>query len=239
MSEDIIEKAKTDKSRARRYRKSGKLADAERLLKESIRFLRENLDQISQDEPSQTEAGVALELSDCYGSLGGVLRSAGRYAESMQAYDAGEALESSERYGIMNSYNLVQRLVARVLLRPDLVWAEPWFVGNEDLPAALGRAEEIIQGQMSVRVEDPWILADQALVQLLLLRPKASEQESWRKFRSTASFSFAVDSTLRTVEDMLKEMEAVRSNMENPRFQEVHHRLEAARDFLKGLKSAP
>lgn len=236
MSEYIIEKAKTDKNRARRYRKAGKLADAERLLRESIRFLQETLDQISQDESSQTEADIARELSDCYGSLGGVLRSAGRYAESMQAYDAGEALESSERYGIVNSYNLVQRLVARVLLRPDLVWAEPWFVGNEDLPTALGRAEEIIKGQMSVRVDDPWILADQALVRLLLLRTEASEQESWKKFRETASFSFAVDSTLRTVEDMLKEMEAVRSTVENPRFQGVRHRLEAV---LKGLGSAP
>ena len=123
------------------------------------------------------EPVVVEQLFYMLGSKGGVYRRWGKdddskYKDSADAYDAGYDIEKCGRadYKIFNSYNLVQRLVARVLVRPAAVL-------DEDIPVwglwvrrrLLAAAKEIKRQQEEEgRGNDVYAAADLALVQLLL-----------------------------------------------------------------------
>ncbi|MFH1918498.1 MAG: hypothetical protein ABIP48_01235 [Planctomycetota bacterium] len=198
---DRLEEAKTLKSSARAHRDFGDYAAAERDLMAAVELLRQEearaqhrLDAIEVDSsldsrgtrpsPTRYELQVAEQLADCYGSLGGVLRREGRFQEAIRQYDLGHALETSDRYRMVNTYNTVNRLVLRLLVAPELLGGatdvsaeQRRVVGDIDLREELSRAAELLTAQVDgVRREDPWALVDKVLVHALANRETEARQ---------------------------------------------------------------
>ena len=88
--------------------------------------------------------------------------------KSVEAYDKGYHYEFNEEYGSKKSYNLVNRLVSRIMLEPQRLQensaAESAYLENDlDVYDALKDAEEKIKDKK----DDIWALADLGLLRLL------------------------------------------------------------------------
>ncbi len=232
MSEDVLSEVGRLKNMARWHRESGRPAEAAALFDRAAKLLEDVRAAIPREGGSLVEGNIARELADCYGSLGGAWRSAGFYDKAVDSYDRGYTLEGDEKYRIVSSYNLVQCLVARMLLQPDDIGSNPWVVKEKDVWRELEKAEAIIQGQLGLRVGDPWVRADRLLVVILLLRPEPAEPEAWKEFQQVASVD-AIESTLRAISEILERMKDAQST--TPRFHEIYHRLRGARERLETL----
>jgi hypothetical protein len=107
------------------------------------------------DPDSTEETLMTKELADLYGILGGVRRKQGALVLAVAAYDQGFQYESNPRYGLVNTYNALNRLVTRVLLCPASLSDPNAFQGlNElefvDVPKALKE----LQTELNRKVED-------------------------------------------------------------------------------------
>lgn len=138
------------------------------------------------------DARVAFvrELSDCYGLMGGVHRRCADEATgnerathlkaSILAYDEGHRYESDAQYGIVDSYNLVNRLLVRLLLAPEALTTDEAVVLDANIAALhlvyeLEHAAATIRQQLTgARRGNYWALADLALLEVLLGRRSAS-----------------------------------------------------------------
>ena len=98
---------------------------------------------------------------------------------SIRAYDKGHRYESPE-YGIVDSYNLVNRLLVRVLVAPEALTMDADRVLDPDidpvnLPRDIERAAATVREQLTgPRRGNYWAMADLALLELLLGRRTAS-----------------------------------------------------------------
>ena len=126
---------------------------------------------------------LAKELSDCYGLIGGVERRWGEMSEgegraehwkaSIRAYDQGFKFESDPEFGIVDSYNLVNRLLVRLMLCPDAMNAHAPVALDPAIPPVnlvveLEKASAVIRKQLAgPRLDDFWALADLALIEVL------------------------------------------------------------------------
>src|SRR5260370_37422267 len=121
---------------------------------EAIRSLQDlgTPDLSSPKRASETEITIAEQLADCWGILGGVYRSQGDLDEARKAYDEGYKYESSNRFNVLNTYNRVNRLVVRILAKPDLLSDSAPLVEDIEEPATmrqlLGKADEEIELQL-------------------------------------------------------------------------------------------
>jgi hypothetical protein len=161
---------------------------------------------------------LAAELSDCFGLVGGIQR---RWAEessrderaphlkaSIRAYDEGFKIESDPQYGIVNSYNLVNRLVVRILLMPDaLVVADGLLLDPEIAP--LNLTHELEQASTTIRQQlagprrgDYWAMADLALLEVLLGHSRAAV--AYSDFIGTSPPDFAYTSALANLRPLAK-----------------------------------
>jgi hypothetical protein len=153
------------------------------MLRDAIAIARADLDESSVAE---LRTQLATELSDCFGLVGGVERrwadeSAGEeralhLKASIRAYDDGFKFESDPQYGIVNSYNLVNRLLIRLLLSPGALVADDAVVLDPNIPP-VKLAHELEQAWVTIRQQlagprrgDYWALADLALLEVLLGR---------------------------------------------------------------------
>jgi hypothetical protein len=153
------------------------------MLNEAITIARADLDESTVTE---RRLQLAAELSDCYGLVGGVER---RWANeskadertlhlksSIRAYDLGFKFESDPQYGIVDSYNLLNRLLVRLLLRPEALDVDGVVELDPDIPAVnlkveLDKASATIRQQLAgPRRGNYWALADLALIEVLLGR---------------------------------------------------------------------
>ena len=125
--------------------------------------------------PSRFELQVAEQLADCYGSLGGILRRAGRLKEAIVQYDNGYAVEVDNVYGLVNTYNTINRLVLRLLVAPRIISAplelspeERNAVGGCEFGVELDEAARRLETQLtSIRRNDPWAQADLVMISAL------------------------------------------------------------------------
>jgi hypothetical protein len=157
------------------------------MLKEAISIAQADLDVSTVAE---RRSQLASELSDCYGLVGGVER---RWADeskddervlhlkaSIRAYDDGFKFESDPQYGIIDSYNRLNRVLVRLLLRPDALAADDAAVFDPDIPPVnlrheLEQTSDVIRRQLAgSRRGNYWALADLALVEVLLDRSPAT-----------------------------------------------------------------
>jgi hypothetical protein len=159
-----------------------------------------------------TLAGVvrqmAKELADCHGMVGGIQRRWGletegaeqrdHLARSCLAYDDGWRYEWNEAYAIQASYNLVNRLTGRLLMRPDLLTTPGEFdlgggVQAKNLPQQLADARKCID-QTLARKGNFWAEADLALLTVLLTG--AEPATAYAGFLALSPPAYAFDSVL-------------------------------------------
>lgn len=177
------------------------------MLTEAIAIAQEDLDRSTGAE---RRVQLATELSDCFGMVGGVER---RWADeseadertqhlkaAIRAYDSGFAFESDAQYGIVDSYNRLNRLLVRVLVRPDAVASDDVVVIDPEIPALnlrreFEKAADFIRQQLTgARRGNYWALADLALVEVLLGRSPAAV--AYADFVSLSPPDFAYVSAL-------------------------------------------
>jgi hypothetical protein len=166
--------------------------------------------ELSTNPPAETRMSLAKELSDCYGLIGGVHRrcadeSAGekratQLKASIRAYDEGHRYESDPQYGIADSYNLVNRLLVRLLLAPDALTSDAATVLDANIEP-LRLAHELEQAAATVRWQltgprrgNYWALADLALLEVLLGRRTAST--AYADFVGSSPPDFALTSAI-------------------------------------------
>jgi hypothetical protein len=163
------------KTKAKNRRDTGRFDRATQFLMEAA----EIAESVFPGAPERERDQLATELSDLYGIAGGVARrqalaEADRTARhdlletSIRYYDHGYDYEKPT-YGVVNSYNLVNRLVSRVLARPDGLGSDnPISADDQSLPEMIRDALGVVDNQIrEVRSGDPWAYADQALLEVL------------------------------------------------------------------------
>ncbi len=217
---DLLRSVRDLKTRAKNRRDLGLRGypRAVTILDQAIAKLRE---QIGTTSTGGSRSQLASELADCYGIQGGIQRRWGlelaggaqdedhrleHLAASVEAYDKGYAFESAKEFGIVNSYNLVNRLISRILYDPRVLFdpavaTSPPNVEVLDVSAKLQEAEEIVRKQLRLeRRGDVWALSDLALLRLLLDRDDADS--SYGDFTAASPPDFAYGSAIDTLEEL-------------------------------------
>jgi hypothetical protein len=194
------------------------LEDARAELEQAVALLR----PVVPGRGSQVSDGdkeFAMRLYQCLGSIGGTWRDSAELAlddvaknqcwrQSVQYYDEGYAIESGTHdkyanFAFVDSYNLLQRLVVRVLRTPrSLDDPSSEIVHGLNVPQELAKAERIVNQQLhGPRENDAWAMADLAL--LLILRGHTRE-EAWREFAETNRSQEAYESNYRAFAALVK-----------------------------------
>jgi hypothetical protein len=177
---DVIKEARRLKSEAMDARDDEDYERAERLIVQAEVMLKTSLDSLRSSRetpavhgapvgPGDTEVQVAEQLGHILGSKGGIYRRSQNYEASARAYDEGYTHEKWVlEHGIPNSYDLVQRLIARAFINPKAV-RDGTDVLDQPLHQRLLEAKAEVQRQLaSERKDDEYAAADKALIYLLL-----------------------------------------------------------------------
>jgi tetratricopeptide (TPR) repeat protein len=174
---------------------------------DAITRLRGELRAFRRESPgSSPEVCRLLELlSQTYGSQGGTYRDAEDLVKAIKCYDEGYKIELKRitECQHIDSYNLLQRLVVRILLVPKALspdWKEP--VHDVNVRAALDEAVKEIERQVFSGRDDSWALADLALARFLSGQDAEQAIRDLEGRKSDASF---YESTLVVVEALIKE----------------------------------
>jgi tetratricopeptide (TPR) repeat protein len=114
------------------------------------------------------ETRITVELADLYGMLGGASRKQGKLIQAITAFDQGFRYESNPRYGIVNTYNALNRLVTRIMMNPGSL-SDPDILRNVnelefvDVPRTLNDLRtKLKQDVNGVRSNDFWAAGDLA-----------------------------------------------------------------------------
>jgi hypothetical protein len=163
------------KTKAKNRRDTGRFDRAMKFLTAAAEIAEEAFADARESEPRE----LATELSDIYGMAGGIARRQAfatqdlverndLLAESIRNYDKGYEYEQPV-FGVVNSYNLVNRIVSRVLARPDALDSdEPLPDDAQSMREMIRHARGVVADQiLETRRGDPWARADQALLEIL------------------------------------------------------------------------
>jgi len=234
--EPLINKATTLKKLAQAARKSGNYTQAITLIERATETLEPEkwrLESVEKGAVSVENRALAEAMADVYGSSGGIYRSARQYEKSVNAYDKGEEIEQDERFGFINSYNLTQRLVARVLLEPK-EWVSPdKEIKGKHFANALSSATDTVMSQtIGPRAGDVWAWADLGMLRLLRGDEKGADL-AWEMLVKLARQPFVFDSTLSVIFDLLERIEPVAVEKgADPRLVAAAGSLKKAKDTL-------
>ncbi|HEY4593435.1 MAG TPA: hypothetical protein VIJ61_13555 [Thermoanaerobaculia bacterium] len=213
---DVIEETRRLKSRALDARDRGDFGRAIELLGLASRLLSETLQELkgkrdTDSSPGRQETEAASQLCHILGSMGGVHRRNRDYPAAVHAYDAGYDIERpGAEYGIVNSFNLVQRLVTRVFLDPSAVKGEDAKVEGLQVRHELREALKELQPQIEgSRRDDEYAKADLFMVQLLL------DDQDWlwtlEDFKDSHPEPYAIKATVETLKDLRDRVASVPS----------------------------
>ncbi|HYP28219.1 MAG TPA: hypothetical protein VE262_16005 [Blastocatellia bacterium] len=163
---------------------------------------------------------LARRLADSYGIQGGCYRRWGLAAEddstradlllkSIRKYREGESVESNNEYGIVSTYNLLNKTVSQILLDARFYDDPSAAVKYPELEPIDARAElEKVRKEMRRQLhrDDSWFLADHALVSLLLDYEKEDPKDIYKEFLNPEKIhpSFVYDSMLATLRALAK-----------------------------------
>jgi hypothetical protein len=201
--QDIINEAKDLKIKAKNRRDMERYDKAVVFAKQAITSLEDFLK--TNDLLSEKEVGeLNTQLADCYGIEGGIYRRWGlidqsfqneKFKLSIESYDKG--YEYEKKGSQANSYNMLNRLIGRILSRPDLL-DESEKEDSSSLIEELKECEQKIQKQLSSeRKGDIWALADEGLLKILL--KKEDPIIAFSSFVNKAPDSFAYNSLISTL----------------------------------------
>jgi tetratricopeptide (TPR) repeat protein len=233
---DVIAVASDLKSRAMNERDIENWDVALELLTEAKTSLERALNELpAEDSAKDTkllkfETSVNKALYGMLGTIGGVYRrraaSSDRQTGDLEAavefYDKGHEIEKR----FVDSYNLTQRLVTRVLLDPPAAFDESEKVAKKNVPSELREAKGIIDKQISpdgARRKDEYAFADAAIIALIL--NEAQWVEAINKFINLApKSSYARSVTV----DLLKELEGGLKSSDDEAVRSLCKRIERA-----------
>jgi len=175
---------------------------------------------------------LAQELAQQWGSLGGTYRAKGDYVQSIDAYDAGYMLQINSVYGHDDSYNLVQRLIARILSDPS-AWAEGKQVAGVNVDQAMIAAKSEVERQLAgPRKGDEWALADRAI--LCTLMGSAEHAVVWADLNKRATQAYVVTATLNMLKDVSSRLAA--QPAKSPKLDHLLARINTAEQTLSRLQ---
>ncbi|MCI0625574.1 MAG: hypothetical protein L0387_28670 [Acidobacteria bacterium] len=178
---ELIDEARNLKKLAQTQRQQGEHSAAAKTLREGIDGLEETLagfkgadkGDSASELANTSERAVATELADLYGILGGTRREQGDLLQAATAYDAGFRYESNPRYGLVSSYNALNRLLTRILLCPGAL-SDRDSLRKESKLEFVDVSQNLnkLQTQLKLRVEgvsanDFWAAGDLAIVSAL------------------------------------------------------------------------
>ena len=181
---DVVTRVRDLKNSAMDERDLGNWQEALDLLDDARRELERALADLER-RAAETDSNlveyrtsVQKQLYHLLGSIGGVYRrraasddrKPGDLEAAVKSYDEGYTIEQA----FTDSYNLTQRLVARVLLRPACTSDGAPAVEGIDVRRALRAAKAVIDRQTSEkgpRNNDEYAFADAAIVAMLLGEP--------------------------------------------------------------------
>jgi tetratricopeptide (TPR) repeat protein len=229
---DVLEKVKNLRKAARTARDAAvldhdldALDDARSHYEEAIALLTP-LIPARDTKWSETDKEHAQRLYQCLGSLGGTWRDAAElepdtrkkqsnWNQSITCYDDGYKIESGTNelypdFKFCDSYNLLQRLVVRILREPRcLVDGDKELGRGLNVPKELANAEREINNQLDgPRKEDAWAMAD--LAALLILHGQ-SHETAWHKFAERNRSSEAYETNHRAFASLMKVAEQAES----------------------------
>jgi hypothetical protein len=214
--EGIIERVRKLKSEALDARDDGRFDEAHKKLKEAEMYLEKELEEQrlarEGEKVGKFEQDIAKQLIYIRGSMGGLWRRQGDHVKSAKAYDSGYELERAESgYDIVESYTLVQRLVARVFIDPAAVDNEQDVVANLAVRPELEKARDLIRDQIKRkgRENDEFAASDLTLV--LLLLGDQDWRAALRRFRDLRP-AYALSATREVIEQLQKSV-APRASM--------------------------
>jgi len=163
-------------------------------------------------EWTRTNRDHAERLYQCLGSLGGTWRDSAEFEgddekrrahwdRSIACYDDGYTIESGTHddypdFEFADSYNLLQRLVVRVLREPRCLGDGSKDLGKGlNVPEELAGAERLISHQLEgPRKDDAWAMADLAMLRIL---SGQSRESAWQKFAESNRSSQAYEANHR------------------------------------------
>lgn len=162
MTTELLAHVRTVRANAKELRERKQFDSAIAQLEEAIDDLEEMLGTVRQTQDWKQILPILEALSQTYGQLGGTWRDARDFSKAAEYYDKGNAYEEERRRegGAMDSYNLLQRLVVRLLGNPSLV-------DDAEFAAKLREVRNTIQEQFGYGRNDSWGIADLALAQIL------------------------------------------------------------------------
>ena len=237
-SRNLLQTIRELKTRAKNLRDQGveQYGNAVHVVGMAIERLRE---EMRGPATREWQARLMTELADCLGLAGGIqrrwaLEAQGpedrriHHVESLRAYDEGYSFEVDAQGAV--SYNLVNRLVGRILYEPGSLAGPVPATGDVeplDVRRALAAAEETIRTQLrEQRRGDVWALADHALVTFLL--GQRSGMAAYSDFEAASPPDYAYESALATLRPL--------SDLDIPEVKELKdtvRRLEAALGQLR------
>lgn len=231
---DVLEKVKELRNSAKTARDEAVLDHDLNALDDARSHYQEAIDLLTPLIPArdtkwtETDKNQAQRLYQCLGSLGGTWRDAAElepdiqkkrsnWNESIDCYDAGYKIESGtdERYPdfkFCDSYNLLQRLVVRILREPRCLTDEDKELGKGvNVPIELAKAEREITKLLDdpkLRKGDAWAMAD--LAELLILRGQ-SQETAWHQFAEHNRSSEAYETNYRAFTALVRVAEQAES----------------------------
>lgn len=130
---------------------------------------------------------VARQLADGYGRLGGVYRRRGDLDQALDSYRRGRTIEQDPRYGVLDSYNLTNAILVRLLLEPGSL------AGDQD---EIREAADTVDRQIrSERRDQWWAWADLGLLSLLCGRRERAAQ-AYEQFTAAGARAADYESTI-------------------------------------------
>jgi hypothetical protein len=152
---------------------------------------------------------MAIELADCWGLLGGIER---RWAldpkfaaqrmehleRSVEAYDNGYLYERESSSSSPSTYNMLNRLLVRLLREPRLLATDP----PEDTMNVRAELEKVVDLISGHATENVWSAADMALINVLLGRQDAAS--AYAAFERMKPPDFARQSVLDVLTPLAK-----------------------------------
>jgi tetratricopeptide (TPR) repeat protein len=189
------------KVRSRRLRDRQRLDRAADAMRDAIKILEDErarriVSASSGGEPApQDVRELSVQLADCYGSLGGILRRDGKLQDALEFYRKGKELEQDEAYRINNTYNQLQWLILRILLAPQF---------DQLTRDELQKVLQTLRRQIATdRQQDPWAYSDVGLL-CTLLGDRAGAEAAWDRMDAVNPISGVYSSGLRVFEELAK-----------------------------------
>jgi tetratricopeptide (TPR) repeat protein len=230
--QEKLEEAQGFKLKARNARENEDLEGALKEINSAIGLLlslwneyKSIIDQSGADA-DRVHKELVAQLADAYANKGGILRSQGEYSAAAAEYDKGYEFERHNARQVDNSYNLVQRLVNRILAEPRKTGSASWMSIGKDMWKEIGAAEGVLIRQVSgSRKRDPWAAID--LLTVRVLRGASWDagdnglEDAWQRIEKVKPPDFNYKSTLRAARDLLQCLRTVHNGDQTDGFARI------------------